>query len=159
MLRWSMLDEQVGQAVQHIVRLKAARHYDRQGSSCELVDDAEHVERPAIPRPVLDEVVGPHMVGSLRAQPHTRSIVEPQTAPFWLLLRHFQPLPPPDPPDPLDVHSPAFTDQPPADPRIAVAAVPAGQPLDGGRQRGLIVADPRPTTLRRARLTDNPAGP
>ena len=71
------------------------------------------------------------MVGPLGPQPHARAVVEPQTAPFWLLLRHFQPLPSPDPPHPLDVHPPAFVDQHPADPSIAVAAVLRGQPLDG----------------------------
>jgi len=40
MLGRAMLDEQVGEAVQHVIRSKATRHHDRQAASRELVDDA-----------------------------------------------------------------------------------------------------------------------
>ena len=88
-LRWSVLDEQVGQAVQHVVGPEPSSHHDRQAAPRKLVDHAQHAERPAVLRSVLDEVVGPDMVGPLGPQPHTRPVVEPQTAPFRLLLRHF----------------------------------------------------------------------
>src|SRR5258707_2900497 len=70
----------------------------RKAATRELVDHAQHAERPAILGPILHEVVGPDVVGPLRPQPHARAVVEPQTAPFRLLLRHFKPFPSPDPP-------------------------------------------------------------
>ena len=87
---------------------------------------------------------------------HARAIVEPQTALLWLLLRHFQPLPSPDPPHTLDVHTPAFVGQPSPDPSIAVASVPRCQSLDRRRS-----APPRHrgrgrASLRRPRLADAP---
>ena len=99
------------------------------------------------------------MVRPLRPQPHARSIIEPQAAPFWLFARHFQPLPSPDQPHTLDVHAPTFVDQHPADPTIAVASIPHRQPLDRRRKCRLIIANSRTTALRRPRLTDNPTGP
>ena len=66
-LWWSMLDEQVGQAVQHVVGPEPPSHHDRQAAPGKLVDHAQHAERPAILRSVLDEVVGPDMVRPARA--------------------------------------------------------------------------------------------
>ena len=119
------------------------------------IDHAQHAERSAILGPILHEVIGPDLVRPFRPQPHARAVVEPQTAPFRLLLRHFQPLPPPDPPHALDVHPPALVDQQPADPSIAVASVLLGQTLDGGRQPGIVVANLRTPPLRRPGLANN----
>ena len=65
----SMLDEQVGQALQHIVGPQPSCHHDGQAAPRELVDHAQHAERPPILGPILHEVVGPDMVGMLRPQP------------------------------------------------------------------------------------------
>ena len=69
-LRWPVLDEQVGQALQHIVRPKSSRHLDGEAAPRELVKYARHAERrglfvewavrysehrPRIPSIVLDE--------------------------------------------------------------------------------------------------------
>ena len=45
---------------------------------------------------ILDEVVAPDMIGSLRTKPDTGTVIEPQ--PSWrpLFLRNFQPLTPPE---------------------------------------------------------------
>jgi hypothetical protein len=67
----------------------------------ELVDDIEHAELAPVMGAVLDEVVTPDVVGILRPQPDARAIVEPEPPFLGLLLRHFQPLPPPDRLDPL----------------------------------------------------------
>ena len=157
-LRWPMLDEQVGQALQHIVRPQPSRHHDGQAATGKLVDHAQHAERPAILGPILHEVVRPDVVGPLGPQPYTRPVVEPQTASFGLLLRHFKPFPAPDPPHALDVHPPALVDQQPSNPSIAVASVLRRQTLDRRRQRGFIIANLRTTTLRRPRLADNRTG-
>ena len=44
-----------------------------------FVDQVEKPYAAAVMRPSADEVVAPYMVPPLRPQPHTRSIVEPQT--------------------------------------------------------------------------------
>src|SRR5262249_10937034 len=109
--------------------------------------------------PILDEVVGPDMVDPLGPQPHARAVGKPQMAPFWLLAWHFQPLPSPDPPHPFDVDLPAFDSQHPSAPPIAVTAIPAGQPCEGGGQGSIVLANKRTATLRCPRLADDPTGP
>jgi hypothetical protein len=52
----------------------------------ELVGDVEHAVLPAIMSAVLDEVVGPDVVGMLRPQTNAGAICEPEAAPFGLLL-------------------------------------------------------------------------
>ena len=65
--------------------------------------------------PVLDEVVGPDMVGPARLRPDAGAVIEPETAPLGLLPGDLQPLPPPAlraiPPgslDPLSIDRPAL---------------------------------------------------
>jgi hypothetical protein len=154
-LWWATLDEQVGQALQHVIRPQSPRHQDRQAAARELVDHARHPERPAVLGAVLHEVVRTDVVRPLRPQAHARAVIEAQAAPLRLFLRHLQPLPSPDPPHALDVHPLALVDPQPADPSIAVASVLLGQTLDGDRQPGIIVANPRTPPLRRPRLADN----
>lgn len=76
---------------------------------------------------LLDEVVGPDVVAPLRAQPHARAVVQPRTAAFRLLHRHFQALSPPDACDALNAHVPAGGLQQRADAAIPVAAIGARQ--------------------------------
>jgi hypothetical protein len=49
------------------------------------------------------KVIGPNMVSMGRPESDTRSIIEPQTTPLWLLLGNLEPLLPPDPLDTLVV--------------------------------------------------------
>ena len=70
----------------------------------ELVDDVEQAELPAVMRAVLDEVVGPDMVGVLRAQPDAGAIVEPEPATLGLLGWDLEALALPDALDPLLIH-------------------------------------------------------
>ena len=79
-------DEQVRQHVDDVDRLELAVDPDRQAFAGELVDDVEHAELAAVMGAVLDEVVGPDMVGMLRPQPDARAVVQPQPAPLGLLL-------------------------------------------------------------------------
>ena len=67
------------------------------------------------------EVIAPNMIRSFRPQPHTGTVIQPQSSPGSLLLRHFQPLPPPDPLHPILAHWPACTPQQGRDPPVAVA--------------------------------------
>ena len=73
----------------------------------ECVDDIQHAIFFPVMGPVLDEVTGPDVVAMFRAQSNARAVVEPETAPFWLFGRDFQPLASPDPFNPLDVDDPA----------------------------------------------------
>ena len=132
---------------------------DRQALVGELVDDAEHAEPPPIVGAVLDKVVGPDVVGVLRSQADAGAVGEPKASTLRLLGRDLQPLAPPDPLDALVVHEPACSPQKRADLAIAIAAVLAGELDEVGRERLLVVTAPRHLALRRAMLTERPAGP
>lgn len=66
----------------------------------------------------------------LGAQPDARSVIEPETAAFRLLLRHLEPLAPPDTLDPLAVHMPAGIAQQGRHPAIAETAILPGESDD-----------------------------
>ena len=99
------------------------------------------------------------MVGILRPKPDARTVIQPETAPFGLFLRNFQPLTPPDPFDRFDVHHPARTVQHHRDAAIAVAAILDGERDDVGGQSRVIIRCRRNLALRGAVLTENPARP
>src|SRR5205814_8991985 len=105
--RHSARDEQVGQHVDHVDGLQLARHPDCQALVRELVEDVEHAILPSVVRAILHEVVGPHVIAILGPQADARSVRQPQTAAFRLLLGDLQPFTPPNPLDPLVVHKPA----------------------------------------------------
>ena len=123
-----------------------------------LVHDIQHAVLASIMCPVLDKVIGPDMVCSLRPKPEARPVVETKAPLLRLLTRHFQPLTSPDPRHPLDVHRPASRPQHGCDPPIAVAAVLSCECDDVRRQCGLIIRHLRDVALRRAMLTENAAG-
>ncbi len=109
--------------------------------------------------PVLDEVVGPDMVGPARPQPDTGAVIEPETAPLGLLPGDLQPLPPPDPLDPLGVDPPALGPEQRRDPAIAISTVLRGEPDDSLREALLILSYHRVLALGRAVLAHHTAGP
>jgi hypothetical protein len=131
----------------------------RQVFSGELVNDAQHPERLSIMGAVRDEVVGPDMVGTLRAQPYARPVIEPKTSTFGLFDRDFQPLTSPDPFNALLVHRPPGASQHRRNPAIPVAPVLASKFDDVGSQCGFIIGRPRNPPLRRSMLTQGPACP
>jgi hypothetical protein len=124
----------------------------------ELVDQVEHAELPSVMGTVLDEVVGPDVVAVLGPQADARAVGEPEPAPLGLLGRDLQPLPSPDPLDPLGVDPPACLAQQLGDLAIAVAAVAPGELDDVGGEPLLVVAAPRDLALRRAVLAERRAG-
>ena len=97
MARDAARDERIRQDIDHVDRLELAGDPDRQAFMGELVDDVEHAEPASLVGAILDKVVGPDVVGMLRAQPDTRPIGEPKTASFGLLVRDLQSLTFPDP--------------------------------------------------------------
>ena len=151
-------DEQVGQALQHIVRpSRRATTMARQRRVNSSITHSMRNVRPSSVRSCTKSYDQTWLGRSGRSRTHDPS-VEPQTASFGSRLRHFKPFPAPDPPHALDVHPPALVDQQPSDPSIAVASVLRRQTLDRRRQRGFIIANLRTTTLRRPRLADNRTG-
>jgi hypothetical protein len=139
------------------VRIELAGDPDRQGLAGELVDHAQHPKLAAIAGPVLDEVVGPDLIWPLRPQPDAGSIRQPQPVPLGLPGRHLQPLPPPDPLDPLAVDLPAGLAQQRRDTAVAVATIAPRQLDDVRGQGGLIVRASCDLALGRAVLAEHPA--
>jgi hypothetical protein len=155
--RRAMDGEQFGQAMQNIVGVQLARRDDGEALARKLINDRQHAERPAVLRLVLDEIIAPDMAGALRPKTDARAVIQPEAAAFRLFLRHFEPFPPPDAIDPLEVRPPAFDAKQRGDPAIAVAAVSRRQTDDRRRQRFFIIADDGPPTLRRAWLANHGA--
>ena len=78
MARNAAQDEEVRQDVDDVGRLQLPVDPDRQALAGELVDDVEHAELPAVVGAVLDEVVGPDMVGALGPKPHAGAVIQPE---------------------------------------------------------------------------------
>ena len=123
-------DEEVGKHVDNIDCLQLSLAPDGDAFPRELINHVEHADFPAVVRPVLDKVVGPDMIWVFRSKPNARAVVQPQTAAFRLLVRHFQPLPSPDALNPLDVHDPASLVQHRRDATIAIATILEGERCD-----------------------------
>jgi hypothetical protein len=147
-------DEEVGQDVDYVDRLELAIDADRQAFVSKLVDDVEHAVLPSLVGAVLNEVVGPDVIGMLRPQPDARSIGEPQPPAFGLLLRDLQPLTSPDPLDPRVADEPAGITQQRGDLAVAIATVLPGQFDYVGCQPFGIFTAPRDLALRRAMLPE-----
>ena len=64
-------DEEVRQDIDHVDGLELAIDADRQALVGKLIDDVEHAVLAAIMGTILDDVVGPDVIGMLRSQPDT----------------------------------------------------------------------------------------
>jgi hypothetical protein len=151
-------DEQVGQHVDDIDRFEPARHPDGQALVGELVDDVEQANFAPVMGALLEEVVGPDVVGALGPQPDARSVRQPQPAALGLSGGDLQPLASPDPLDPFVIDQPAGPAQQLGDLAIAIPAVLPGQLDNLVRQPGFVVTAPRHLALRRAMLAERRAG-
>jgi hypothetical protein len=123
-----------------------------------LVDDVEQAEFASLMGALLEEVVGPDMVGVLGPQPNARSVIQPQACALGLPDGDLQPLASPDPFDPLVVDQPAGPAQQLGNLAIAVAAILPGQLDNVGDQARFILTAPRDLALRRAMLPQSRAG-
>ncbi len=81
-----MLDEEPGQTMEYIVRVQSSLDDNGHAPPGELIDHGEHAELPPIVCSIHDEVIGPDVIGPARPQTDAGSVVEPQPAPFRLLL-------------------------------------------------------------------------
>ena len=95
----------------------------------------------------------------LGAQPHTRTIRQPQPASFGLFGRNLQPLAPPDPFDPLVVDDPSCIPQQLRDLAIAVAPILTSEFDDVGGEPLFIFSPGRNAPLRGTMLSEHPANP
>src|SRR5262245_16914719 len=156
--RYTAHQEQIGQRLDDVHRVELACHLDGQALARELVDDVEHAILPPVRGAVLDEVIGPHMVRSLRSKPNAGAVGQPKPASFRLPAWNLQPLAPPDASHPRYAHIPAGLVQQGSDPPVAVTAIGAGQSDDIGRQPGIVGPPPRHLALRRAVLSERRTG-
>ena len=150
-------DEEVRQDVDDVRGFQSSVDPDRQALSGELVNDVQHAELPAVVGTILDEVVGPDMVGPLGSKPHTGAVIQPEPPLLRLGLRHFEPLQTPDAFDPSGVHRPAGRLQQCRDPAVAIAAVLRGERDDVGGEGRIIGATLRRFSLGRAMLPQHAA--
>jgi len=152
-------DKQIGQNVDHIRCLQLSADLDGNAFPCELIDHIEHAELPSVVGAILDEVIGPDMVGILRPKPDARTFIQPEPAALGLSVRNFEPLTPPYPFNPFDVHHPARTVQHRRDAAIAIAAILESERDDVGGQCRFVIRCLRDLALRGSMLTKNLACP
>src|SRR6478609_2640420 len=107
---------------------------------------------------LLEEVVGPDVVGALGPQPDAGSVIQPQPGALGLPGGDLQPLASPDALDPLVVDQPARLAQQRGNLAIAVAAILPDQLDNIGGQARFICTAPRDLALRRAMLTERGTG-
>ena len=159
MIRWSVLGEEPGQGLEHVVRAQASGDHDGQALPAVLINHSEHPDRAPVVCPVGYEVVRPDVVPVERPQPDARAVVEPDPCPFRLSARDFQPLLAPDPFHPLVIHRPSLGSQHPRDHPVAVTPEPLRKADHVAPERFLIrPCDGRPA-LCRAGLSQHPARP
>ena len=113
-----------------------------------LIDQIQHPHRPSIVGSGAHEVVAPDMVGTLRAQPYARPIVEPQAPSWLLLLRYLQPFATPDALDSILAHLPAGSLEQRRDPAISITAILTGKRNDRLSQSIFVFTLCRPVALR-----------
>ena len=73
-------DEQVRQDIDDVGRVQPPADPDCEAFPGELVDHVQHADLAFVMGFVFDEVVGPDVIGPLRPQPDTGSVVEPKPA-------------------------------------------------------------------------------
>lgn len=122
-----MLDEKMGQCIQHFGGIELSINADHQHLPGVFVDNVQCSTDPPVSSPIWDEVIGPERVGALGPQTNTGPVIQPEPTLFLLLLRDFQPFTAPDALNSLVVHMPARVVQQAGDHAIAMALVLAGQ--------------------------------
>src|SRR5262249_44210862 len=116
-------DEQIRQYVDDVDRFEPAGHPNGQALTGELVDDVEQAKFASAMSALLEEVVGPDVVGALGPQPDAGSVTQPQPGALGLPGGDLQPLASPDALDPLVVDQPAGPAQQLGNLAIAIAAI------------------------------------
>lgn len=157
-LRDSSLNEELSQAVQNVLGVQSTGDSYRQALPRVLIDHRQDSKHSPFMSPGLNEIVGPHMILVLWPKPNARSVVEPEPAPFRLLLRDFESFATPDSLNSLVIDTPTSIVQKSGDPSVSVPAKLARKLEDLRHQVSLEWAFPRSTTLSRSGLAKNSAG-
>jgi hypothetical protein len=153
-------DEQVGEHVDDIGGLEPSLNADRKQRMVEFVDDVQHAIFSPVMGSVLDEVLGPDVIGALGAQADARSVIEPEPPALGLFSRNLQSLAPPDAFNPLVIDDPTrrrpkhLRDLP-----IAITAILARKLDEVGGQPLLVVSPHWNVALRGTMLPERPANP
>ena len=99
------------------------------------------------------------MIRVCRSSPHTGTVVQPETSPGRLLLRHLQAFLPPDSFHPLVIDSPAVIAEQACDLAIPLPAILTRQVDDGLCQGGLVIRQVSLIPLRGAGLPQHSTDP
>ena len=70
-------DHEVAENIKDVLTVETPRDPDGEAFTGVFINDGEHAQPFAVPRPVLDEVVGPDVIAMLWPQPDARSVIEP----------------------------------------------------------------------------------
>ena len=157
MARHTAKAERMRENIDHVERLQLAGYTDCHALPSKFVDDVQHPVLATIVRAVLDEVVGPDVIGPPRSEAHARTVVESEARPLGLASRNLEPLASPDALDLLHVDRPAIASEEYRDPTVPVAPVMDGQGDDGGRQSGFVFDQHGAFALSRTMLAQDAA--
>lgn len=91
-----MLDEEVEELAQNVVRLWLLSDLDRPAFSCVCIDQRQYLYGSTAMRSRVCEVVDPHVICVRGTKSDTGSIVEAEMPSFWLFLRGLEALATPD---------------------------------------------------------------
>jgi len=105
MLRRAMLNKEIREATQDIIRLQASLNDNSQTLPTILINHRQYLNGPPIMGAVCHKVISPDMVPMGRPKTNTGAVMKPKTPSFHLLLGNFESLLPPDPLHPLVVDS------------------------------------------------------
>ena len=67
--RWTMLDKELTERLQHIVRPEPSGHYDRQTLPAVFIQHRQHLQRPTVVRPIRHEVIRPDVMAVQGSKP------------------------------------------------------------------------------------------
>lgn len=152
--RDAVLDHGLGKHVDDLVAVDPAAHIDRQALPRVLVDQVQKAHNSSVMGESAHEIVCPDVMRPLWPQPHTRAVIEPQTAARFLLLRNLQSFATPNPLHAVLAHVPARFLELDGDASISIPAILSGQCNDGPGQRVFVVPLRGPVALRAAWLVN-----
>jgi len=149
----------IAKPVEDIITSEPSSHIYRETFPAILVNDGEEPQRSTIVCSRHHEVVAPHVVLIRWSQPYTRAIIEPESSPFWLFLRYFEPLSSPQPLYSLVIHLPSFPTKQRRYPAVAIATILCGKLYHAADQQRFIVRNITDPLLGRTELSQYPTCP
>ena len=158
MLGDAMDEHGIGERLDDPEAIDPPRHPDRKAFAGELVDQGQRPDAPTIVGLSRYEVIAPDMPSALRSEPNARSVIQPEAAPWTLLLGYFQALSAPDALHTVPADIPSRGAEQGGEPAIAVPAVPRSEGDDSPGERIFVSTSGGDIALSTPRLADEPAG-